>query len=244
MQDERFEQVELVPGTIPEWEAEDAVKGVFGGEDSEASVDELLNKTRIELPRAIVHYDLRKKSEKIGDLEVPETSREMDFYYVRVPVNIVLGPDVKMTRLALEVGLSPGACAFEMFPKDATEVKEIVSGQISIDISKALAFVLAATAPVAAPLAGCLGIEVQKPFAWQSTTVRIETSDEMSNPALWRVYDKSILSAFVGQMIVQTPEGEPVRLTTRLACSLKKKGLFGKTMTTPAEKPRRYSIGG
>jgi hypothetical protein len=66
------------------------------------------------------------------------------------------------------------------------------------------------------------------PVRWTSTSVRIRTSDRLSNPVEWYVTDRSINQGFTAYLIARSPKGANVRLHATVLCQLRKRGLLGR----------------
>jgi len=245
--------LELQPTSVPEWDAEDAFAGVLAGETlvkaDEAQAREMLDEMTLNLPQQLAQTELvayaAQRRTPLGLL--PADSARYDFHLVEVPLNILIAERLRLVRLRLRLelhadGAAPEqAVAYDLYPKDESDQATILSGSVSLDVSKALKFALTAipAAGVAAPLADCLGLKLDLPFKWTSTYAQVQTTDRLSNPLEWYVTDKAIQNGFTAGVIIQSPKGSAVSVTAALACELRRAGLLGHILKAQYEMRQR-----
>jgi len=221
--------IKMHPAEIVEWEAEDSVFDVLSVEPepiSEEEVRAMLDQMRISLPRQILHTELVSHAAKvISPLGEGLAVGDYNYFLVEMPLNILVPENHVMVRLRLQLQLGSkesGVVAYDLFPPDQWEVRERSLGEVNIDVSKLLTFVYPT------PIADCFGFKLGYPIKWKTHTATVSTSDKMSNPVEWYVKDESIQHGFIGHVIVRAPKVEMVEVEAKLACELRKAGLFGK----------------
>jgi len=223
-----FEKVELVPKRIQEWEDEDLMAGTAAHGLEEADPDqakEMLNEMTLELPVEILQTELVSYSKSLRTplkLEIPPQG-DLNYFLIGIPLSFVLTDKVRMVRLNLELDLMPkkDVVAYDIFPDNKVQVKDILSGDFSVDIAKALTFV------TKAPIGDILNLKLEKPFNWTSQSIRIQCSGKMSNIVRWWVVAESMQNGFTGYVIMKAPKREAPRIKAILAVELRKAGMFG-----------------
>lgn len=236
--------LELQITSIPEWDAEDEMVGVLADETpvkaNEAESKEMLNSIRLQLPRVedILQVKLLRYAEQRKTplkLAIPPDSKNYDFYLMELPLNIMM-INQRLARLRLRLDLealgqrSEQVVAYDLFPNDTSDTRTIMSGEVQLDVSKALKYILTASGAGAAatPLAECFGLKLDLPFKWTSTYATVQTSDRMSNPVEWYVTDDSIQNGFTGHVIIRAPKHSTVNVAARLTCEVRRGGVFGR----------------
>ena len=250
-------QLELEPTSVPEWDAEDELSSVLIGEtlvkaDNKQS-KENLNKMRLELPKVIDQVKLlqyAKERQTPLALAIPPDSKNYDFYLIEIPLNILV-IDRRLVRLRLTLNIltagqnSEPAVAYDLFPNDQSDLKTIMTGGATLDVSKALRYILAATGTgeAAAPIAECFGLKLDLPFKWTSEQALVQTSDRLSNPVDWYVTDGSIQNGFTAHAIIRAPKGCQVSVDSMLECEIRRTGLLGKILKAQYKShPHTYSL--
>jgi hypothetical protein len=252
-------RLDLEPTSVPEWDAEDELAGVLADDmlvkADETQAREMLDKTLLELPAALDWVELityAQQHKTPGGLEVPPDSGNYSFYSVQIPLTIILAGDHRLVRLRLQLELQAeqkkheDIMAYDLFPTTQVDVNKLASGEASLDVSKALQFVLSlsgATAPLA-PLSECLGLKLSLPFQWTSTFVRLQSSGRMSNPVHWYVTDSAIQNGFAPNAILRAPKGATVTVSATLIGELRHAGPFGRFFKTQFQppQPRTYVL--
>ncbi|KKG06147.1 hypothetical protein [Methanosarcina mazei] len=236
--------LQLQPTSILEWDAEDEVAGVLAYETlvkaSDTESKEMLDAMRLELPRVIDHVKLLKYAKERQtplDLAISSDRERYDFYLIELPLNILV-PNQRLVRLRLQLELEASGqkteqvIAYDLFPNDQIDLKEIMTGEVNLDVSKALGFCLVATGAGAAlaPLTEVFGLKLTLPFKWTSQYTRVQTSDRMSNPVEWYVTDNSIQNGFTGHVIIRAPKRSPIQVAATLVGEVRRAGLQGKVL--------------
>src|ERR1039457_1471756 len=151
-------RIQVAPTSVPEWDHEDEASSVLGGPElHKASDDEaqrMLDQMTLELPAALdwvelVHYAQQHRI--VGGLQIPPDSAHCSFYVFEAPLSIILTGGQRLVRLRLNLDLRAQnpergeVVAYDVFPPSDVDVKELASGELNLDISKALQFVLTAS---------------------------------------------------------------------------------------------------
>jgi hypothetical protein len=249
--------LELQITNIPEWDAEDEFTSEAAGEvlirASDTKSEEMLNAIRLELPRVIEQVKLlqyARERQTHLNLTIPPDCKHCDFYLIELPLNILV-PNLRMVRLRLRLELKAigqvpePIVAYDLFPNDRVDVRTIMTGEASLDVSKALKYILVATGAgaAAAPLTECFGLKLDLPFKWTSTYSTIQTSDRLSNPVEWYVTDSSIQNGFTGNVIIRAPKHAQVKVIATLSCEVRKAGLAGRILKAQyITVPRTYLL--
>ena len=226
-------KVELRPEKIKEWAAEDQKKGMLSKSLEDASAEQaenMLNEITLTFPSDILNTELVDYNAKLPNplmLDMPIDKIGYNYFLIAVPLNIVLTDKIRMVRLDLRLDMRPQksmkepVVAYDLFPNDKVDVKEILSGKLSLDIAKALTFV---TIPVVGEI---LNLKLEMPFSWKSRSIEIQCSDRMSNPVRWYVKDESIQNGFTGYVVARVPKGTDLDINAVLAVELRKAGVLG-----------------
>jgi len=236
--------LQLRSTSIPEWEAEDEMAAVLAYETVEKASDteakEMLDAMRLELPRVIDQVKLLEYAQEHNmplDQAIIPDSKHYDYYLIELPLNILV-PNQRLVRLRLLLELEASKqktediVAYDIFPNDQTDVKEIITGEVNLDVSKALGFCLAATGAglASVPLTEAFGFKLAIPFKWTSQYARVQTTDRMSNPLEWYITDSSIQNGFTGYAIIRAPKKSRVRVNATIAGEVRRADLLGKVL--------------
>jgi len=218
--------------SVPEWEAEDLVRGVLGPAVALASDEQakaMLSEINIGLPVDILHEDLATYAgSQKASFQIPDgvETANYDFYVIQVPLNILV-PEGRITRLRLSLHLvtggAGGALAYDLFPPDKWDVSTLKAGEVKLDVSKALGFVCPA-------VADCLGVNLQFPIQWTVHNTSIRTTDRMSNPVQWYVTDRSVEHGFSGAVIARVPKGADLTVEAGMVGEIRKSGPLGRLL--------------
>jgi hypothetical protein len=236
---EEFEKVELVPKRIQEWEDEDLMAGTAAHGLEWADSDqgkEMLNEMTLELPVEILQTELVSYNRSLQTplkLDIPPQG-DLNYFLIGVPLSFVLTDKIRMVRLNLELDLMPKkeVVAYDIYPDNEVQVKEILSGDFSVDIAKALTFV------TKAPVGDVLNLKLEKPFNWKSQSIRIQCSGKLGNIVRWYVVAESMQNGFTGYVILKAPKGDEPRIKAIMAVELRKAGMFGHVLKTSYGPPK------
>lgn len=225
--------VKLKSARIPEWEAEDLLVGRLSSDSfaEEDEIKEILDQIHIGLPKDINYTELvqySKAKDNPISLELPLDHEKFNFYFVEIPLNILVTENQRLVRLRLrlnlltEAGNIDSAIAYDLFPPDKWEEKITSLGEFDIDLSKMLSFISKQ------PVDECMGLNLKFPIKWKSNYIQIRTTDRMSNPVEWYITDQQIDNGFTGYVVIRTPKNSSLNIVADIACELHKSGLFGK----------------
>lgn len=244
-------RIQVVPTSVPEWDQEDKASAVLGGPEvltaGDSQAKAMLDQITLELPAALdwtelVHYAAQHHA--LGGLQIPPDSKRFAFYVIETPLSIILPGDQRLVRLRLMLDLHAKAAkpeevlAYDVFPPSQVDVNKLATGEVNLDISKALQFVLtAAGAATVAPAAQCLGFKLSLPFQWTTTSVKLQSSGKMSSRVEWYVTDNSIQKGFAPAAILRAPKGATVTVDATLGGELRFPGPKGwfKTQFAPVQ---------
>jgi len=239
-------RIQVAPTSVPAWDHEDEASSVLGGPElvsaSEEQARQMLDQMTLELPAALdsvelVHY--AQQHRVAGGLQIPPDSAHCSFYVFEAPLSIILTGGQRLVRLRLNLDLhaqNPNfgeVVAYDVFPPSQVDVKKLASGEVNLDISKALQFVLTASGAAAvAPAVQCLGFKLNLPFQWNTLAVKLQSSGRMSSRVEWYVTDASIQRGFAPAAILRAPRGTPVIVDATLAGELRAAGPAGWILKT------------
>lgn len=223
----------LEPAEIAEWDAEDLLSGHLAAQLEIADRDQakaMLEGVRLELPPVVDHRDLVDYSARRGtpldEGLIPDLDR-FDFHLVELPMGILVPESRRLVRLRMSVRMDTGvgepAVAYDLFPRDDSSVVAHDVGKVGLDVAKALTFVSPALGDV-------LQLNLAVPLRWTSKSVRVRTSDRLSNPVEWYITDRSVTDGFTAHLIVRSPKGSPLTLHATVACELRRTGPLGRIM--------------
>ena len=252
-------RIQVAPTSVPAWDQEDEASSVLGGPElhkaSDAEAQAMLDKMTLELPAALDWIELVRYAQQhrvAGGLQIPADSRNFSFYVFEAPLSIILTGGQRLVRLRLNLDLRAEnsalgeVVAYDVFPPSDVDVKKLASGEVNLDISKALQFVLtAAGAAAAAPALECLGLKLKLPFEWNTLAVKLQSSGRMSSRVEWYVTDALIQRGFAPAAILRAPRGTPVIVEATLAGELRVAGPAGWFLKAQFAPPRshRYVLG-
>jgi hypothetical protein len=253
-------RAQVEPTSVDEWNAEDAVSGVLSAGDNPVHLDgdaarQMLDETIIELPQTLDWTELVRyvrENKAPADFQIPPDTTHFDYYVTEFPLTLIVPPNQRLVRLRLSLELSAPVnadatvVAYDLFPTTQTDVRTLMSGEVSVDVADGLQYALLAGG-VPAPIAGitkCLGLKLSLPFKWTSAYATIQSSAKMSNPVVWSVTDDAMQGGFSASVIIRSPKGKPVNVSASLYGELRRRllGLFEKAQFKTFE-PRAYQVG-
>lgn len=216
-------ELNLKPFVELDWEIEDRLSGQLADEmvlATEEIAQEMFKELCFNLPSHI--------EPRLLEGGVAPDSDNFDFYSINVPLNILLPEGLNLVRLRLKLDLkvqtndaTKSVFAYDLFPPDKYEVKDIDLGKVSVDISKLLKY-------VCPPIGEGLGLNLSFPIKWKYQFLSIKTTDRYSNPVQWEIKDKAILNSFNALAIIQVSKGTNVTVDASVAGEVRKSGLLGK----------------
>jgi hypothetical protein len=244
----------LKVGTVPQqWRQYDDATATLKTEilDADAAQSsEMLEALRLELPDEPTWINLQHcPPDKSWELP-PEDSR-FDFYMAQVPLTLIVAQKYHLTKLALRLALETvtrggEALAHDICPNNELTSRVLMTGSLSLDLSKALGFVLAAigAGPVGPALTACVGLSLQTPFEWKSETLKVQAGGKNTCEAQWLVVDKGIPDGtFSPYVVIRVPKGSRPAMTAQLQCEVKHSGPLGwmrGCFETADNPPHRY----
>jgi hypothetical protein len=233
-------KIGLAPTSVSAWDEEDEASAVFGEElqsADDAQAKAMLDQLALELPAALDWKELVRYAQQhqaLGGLKIPPDSKNYSFYVIEAPVTIILPHDQKLVRLRLvldlqgDSGSTGQVLAYDVFPPSQLEVKQLATGEVNLDVSKALQFILTSVgAAKAAPATEALGLKLNLPFKWTTTSVKLQASARMSTRVQWYVTDASIQSGFAPCAILRAPRGTIVTVAATITGELRSRGPSG-----------------
>lgn len=251
-------RIQIVPTSVPEWDKEDEAAAVLAGEElvkgDEQQAKSMLEQVSLELPDALGWTELIRYAQKhqvLQGLQITPDSRHYSFYVIETPLTIVVPSNQRLVRLRLVLELrgdhaEPGeVLAYDVFPTTQVDYKKLATGEVNLDVSKALQFVLTSVgAAKVAPVAEGLGFKLKLPFQWTTTSVTLQSSGRMSSRVQWYVTDDSIQKGFTPAAILRAPKGVTVTVEATMAGELRARGVGGWFKTQFAQvQPHRYVLG-
>lgn len=234
-------RINVEPAAVPEWDKEDEMSAVLGGEEllkaDDTQAKAILNQMSLELPAALDWIELVRYAQEhqaLGGLKIPPDSNRFSFYAIETPLTIIVPGNQRLVRLRLVLDLHAEQAqpeevlAYDVFPPTQVDTRKLATGEVNLDISKALQFVLTAVgAAQIAPVTDSLGFKLNLPFQWTTTSVKLQSSGRMSNRVQWYVTDDSIQKGFAPAAILRAPKGATVTLDATMAGELRFRGPRG-----------------
>lgn len=241
-------QLTGTPRKVNQWLMEDQAEAELDTRMRIMTTDEArqaLEDNIVRVPENIVWKNMRDYAQTQQTplkLELPPELNKYDYYLAQVPVNVLIGSNYRIVRLRLSLefsavrGSSKLITAYDYFPTRQVDTRTIMSGSASVDVSKALKFIPS----VGTQLADALGLKLEIPFKWNSTSVKIKEVGKMSNPLVWDVYDTAISESFIGYVIIQAPKQTNVEIKPQIVWDLRKvivPGVLSKSQPMGADGP-------
>ena len=234
-------RINVVPTSVPDWDKEDEASAVLGGEElikaDDTQTKAMLEEITLELPAALYWAELARYAQQhhtLGGLLISPDSKRFSYYVIETPLTIILPDNQRLVRLRLmldlhaEHGKPEDALAYDVFPPTEVDINKLATGEVNLDISKALQFVLTSVgAARVAPVADSLGFKLNLTFQWTTTSVKLQSSGKMSSRVQWYVSDDSIQKGFAAAAILRAPKGTTVTVDATMAGELRFRGPRG-----------------
>ncbi len=196
-------------------------------------------------PTATV-YPITGDEEGLAE-SIKKTLAYFNYYVVELGVNILTGQEYSIPEFLLSVGLradsqeSTAAVAHDLFPKDVIKRVEIVSGKISLNLSKALTFIPSPWGKVASEIASeILPIEINPiEFNWSYDKYEIDAAGRNNYRIYWKIYKTKNVQAFNPLLTVRAKKTAK-RISARVTARYRiKSGWFSSLVkaTLPREVP-------
>lgn len=253
------------PVDVPEWEDEDDFAGFLAEPpllvDDEATAREMIRGVLVKLPDALGHRDLgqyaAQRTTPLGVALDPDTDHS-DYHLIEIPATLVVPEDRQIARMRLALDLKPvggaegaQALTYDLFPVTQFKQNEHNLGTATIDVSKALRFVVPALiaiggvpGAIAGAAADCLGVTLTMPLKWTSTEAVIQSSNRNLTTIDWYIRDTAIAAGFDGYAIIQVPRGAGFTVTGRMRIELRRSGPLGRIQKARYESDfQEYTIG-
>jgi hypothetical protein len=248
--------LELTSTEVSEWEAEDEILGVLGEGMEQASGEQagsMLDEIVLSLPDQLYIRNLMSDDSKtamVTDKVAPDFAT-YDYTLVGVPLGILVPPPRRLHRLRLRVAFDvadgSAVAAFDVFPPDQWVSHDVISGEVSLDVSKALQFVC--PGPLSQIASEALGLKLKVPFGWTAHSARVQTTGPMTNPLHWYITDEEIAGSFCGYLVMQRSRpSKPFTIRAEVLGEIRRRGLAGAPIVrtffrgTPAPDHDRYTI--
>ncbi len=236
-------RLKLHPTTVPEWDRRDNAYSVLGGEKLQRASPEaekrMLEETELTLPTVPVWSvlaDFSKSASTPFGIEVMPEKKDRQYIYMKLSLGIMPGKKARIVhlRLFLDLEAEGGAgdvIAYDLFPRNEVETKEIMSGKASIDITKALKFIplaIPASGPIVSALADSFGMKLDAPLSWSSTEIVLNAAGLQSSHIVWEVDDRAMKGQFTAYAIIQAPQKATIRMKACVVGEVREIGLLGK----------------
>ncbi len=178
----------------------------------------------LSLPDRIDYTELQEYNQKRPtpfSLEIPPDKANFNFYLIAIPLTICIPPtsEARLDRFAFTVNLLPNDSEKQPLPYDlypTTEWRErlIASGEVGIDVSKALKFVIPEV-PI-----DCFNLKLERSFKWTVRRLVLVTTNRLRNPINWFIEDEAIQTGCTPYTIIQAQKNCEVIVEADLQCEL------------------------
>ena len=168
-----------------------------------------LNKTVVTVAPTANAY-LIPASSDLSDF-IKQTLQYFDYYKVELGLNVILEANESIPALMFEVDLkSDGAgvndvTAFSIAPNDTIQKINIVSGKVSLGLTKALTLI---PGPIGKTISGLLNIDLNPwEFQWNMSKCQIDAAGEKNHEVYWKLYKTNTVQGFKPTLILKAKKG-------------------------------------
>ncbi len=152
-------------------------------------------------------YQISPDQEGVADF-IKKTLTWYNYYVVELGLNVMVGRESTVPELLFKVVLKSDkgpmdAVAYDIAPKDETRYKELLSGNVKINlgISALLKFV---PFPLGEYIPDLLNIEINPwQFKWGITKYNIDACGEKDCNIYWKIYETEMVQGFNPTIIVR-----------------------------------------
>lgn len=192
----------------------------------------VLDKIKQELNKVIVGIAPTAHVYKIPDdqpelsQQIKNTLSEFNYYLVELGLNVMLGRRFKIPEMLLQVDLKSDGqnrtdvTAYDMAPDDKIKNVKLVSGKISLGITKVLKLI---PLPVGQIVSDLIGIEINPwEFEWGFDKYMIDASGVKNYHLYWRIYETNVVQGFNPTIILKARKNIK-NISARVKCIYKLK---------------------
>jgi hypothetical protein len=227
---------------VPEWDALDRREAQFGAPPlvDETAADAMLAAVTLRLPSVLTPVALRRPPAAKTGIPV-DAAPDTNYHYalVEVPLSIIVPLHLRLVRLALTVDLetdsSRKSIVRDLAPTSEYIERALQLGEVSLDIAKALNFVLPSAGDV-------LGLKLGFPLKWTSSYPQVQAAGRNSTSASWLVMDEAVREGFSAYLIIGAISGSPTRVRAQIMGELRHKTLGVVRRATFASDDRWYTL--
>jgi hypothetical protein len=167
---------------------------------------EELNKSVIEIAPTANIYQISPSQKDLSDF-IKNTLTQFNYYVVELGLNVMLGKRFTIPELLFEVDLkcngkdATDVTAFDIAPDDSIKHIKVISGKISLGITKLLKF---APAQVGQIISDLLDIQINPiEFEWGFDKYLIDAAGKKNYRIYWKIYKTSISQGFNPTIILK-----------------------------------------
>lgn len=174
-----------------------------------AEIEDELNKVVVEIAPTANVYQIPSDQQDLAEF-IKKTLSEFDYYIVELGLNVMLGRKFKIPELLFEVDLKcsgerTDVTAYDIAPDDTIKHVKVISGKISLGITKLLKFI---PGPIGQMLPDLLSIEINPwEFEWGFDRYMIDAAGKKNYRVYWKVYETNVVQGFNPTMILKTRKG-------------------------------------
>ena len=165
-----------------------------------------LDKVVIEIAPTANVYQISPSQQGLAD-SIKQTLSEFNYYIVELGLNIMLGRKFKIPEFLFEVDVKcdgkdrTDVTAYDITPDDSIKHIKVISGKISLGITKLLKFMLG---PIGQVIPDLLSIELNPwEFEWGFDKYLIDAAGKKNYHLYWKIYETNIVQGFNPTMILK-----------------------------------------
>lgn len=169
-------------------------------------IEDELHKVVVEVAPTANAYQISTDQKDLAEF-IKKTLSEFNYYVVELGLNVMLGQKFKIPELLFTVDLKcdgkdrTDVTAYDIAPDDSIKHIKIISGKISLGITKLLKFI---PTPIGQVISGLLSIEMNPwEFEWGFDKYMIDAAGKKDYRVYWKIYETNVVQGFNPTVILK-----------------------------------------
>lgn len=171
---------------------------------------EQLRKTVVKIASTAPVYQIPENQQDLSQL-IKNTLPYFDYYVVKLGLVVLLNRGDQIPELLFEVNLESDApdktfvTGYDMAPNDTFKNIKIISGKVTLGVSKLLKFI---PSPAGQAISELINIDLDPlEIKWNIRKCQINAAGNLDYKLYWRLYETSIVEGFEPTMILKVKKG-------------------------------------
>jgi hypothetical protein len=169
-----------------------------------------LSKTVVKIAPTALVYQIPENQQDLSQL-IKNTLPYFDYYVVKLGLVVLLDRGDQIPELLFEVNLESGApdktfvTGYDMAPNDKFKDINIISGKVTLGVSKLLKFI---PSPAGQTISELINIDINPlEIKWNIKKCQIDAAGNLDYKLYWRLYETSIVQGFEPTIILKVKKG-------------------------------------